>query len=729
MERGVTVPPRSFLMELCDLGLTRLTALLTLAFGKEHFDSAAGTHKYLTRSCAVKKAADARTNALFRVSRLFISHCSGYNWDDQMIRGFSHTRLVGAGVADLGNIAVMPVLIPPLLEGGSTVEDFGFGIVHTSPLKWWSTYDKATEAASPGQYSVELIGPNATAELLAISRFAGLHRYSFNSETGDFPEADRLGASRPLEPALAVDVCHAGSLSVGSDWCRNASISVAPNGQSFDAWVSFKGSLSGDVVPIYLHGSLPTSAAGAVVSSWTVCDREKHCRTLSSGESASSTSGVFFAIAHLARRSVTVAQVYVGLSFQSEELARANLAHALGGSAVPSLESLAEATQLTWCSALNALSVVPDDSDVDLPEMLHTAHYRTLQTPTVYTEPGGSGNGSTYIGLDQKVHSSNDDAANLGGCGEASILTGSVRNTAQVDLDPASFDAWVASSQTLSSAHFSDFSNWDIFRDQLPWTLLTQEPVAMGVLRSMAAMTQQQGAFPRWPLANHEGNCMIGQHAASAILDALFAFTAAGPSSALAASCGTWGAVATALAAAVQPTLNAQATEDVSFNGREDLTFYLENGFVSIEATDHSAVSTLTFAFDDYILGALSEQLALIGGGGLDVSTLETAAAGGLSRAKNYAKVWSKSQLFMCPRSNGSGNYTSSDDGTDDGSGQPLVCPELADKVAMADKWYREGDAWHYAHWVPHDVPGLVDLHPSPQVSQSLNTWRTFPLY
>jgi len=47
----------------------------------------------------------------------------------------------------------------------------------------------------------------------------------------------------------------------------------------------------------------------------------------------------------------------------------------------------------------------------------------------------------------------------------------------------------------------------------------------------------------------------------------------------------------------------------------------------------------------------------------------------------------------------------------------------------MADKWYREGDAWHYAHWVPHDVPGLVDLHPSPQVSQSLNTWRTFPLY
>jgi len=29
-------------------------------------------------------------------------HCSGYNWDDHFIRGFSHTRLVGAGVTDLG---------------------------------------------------------------------------------------------------------------------------------------------------------------------------------------------------------------------------------------------------------------------------------------------------------------------------------------------------------------------------------------------------------------------------------------------------------------------------------------------------------------------------------------------------------------------------------------------------------------------------------------------------
>lgn len=29
-------------------------------------------------------------------------HCSGYNFDDGLVRAFSHTRLVGAGVTDLG---------------------------------------------------------------------------------------------------------------------------------------------------------------------------------------------------------------------------------------------------------------------------------------------------------------------------------------------------------------------------------------------------------------------------------------------------------------------------------------------------------------------------------------------------------------------------------------------------------------------------------------------------
>jgi putative alpha-1,2-mannosidase len=40
-------------------------------------------------------------------------HFSGYNYNDIMIRGFSHTRLVGAGLSDFGNFGLMPIRSPP----------------------------------------------------------------------------------------------------------------------------------------------------------------------------------------------------------------------------------------------------------------------------------------------------------------------------------------------------------------------------------------------------------------------------------------------------------------------------------------------------------------------------------------------------------------------------------------------------------------------------------------
>jgi hypothetical protein len=117
----------------------------------------------------------------------------------------------------------------------------------------------------------------------------------------------------------------------------------------------------------------------------------------------------------------------------------------------------------------------------------------------VYAEPASGASGS-YTGLDQKLQSASADAAALGGsCSETDFFA-----TTADDPDDSAFGEWRKSSQSLSSQHFSDFSGWDIFRSMLPWTLLTQEPVAMGILRSMAVMSQQQGAFPRWPLANHE---------------------------------------------------------------------------------------------------------------------------------------------------------------------------------------------------------------------------------
>src|SRR5262245_10981326 len=39
--------------------------------------------------------------------------CSGYHYSDPVIYGFSHTHLSGTGCSDYGDIAFMPVFIPP----------------------------------------------------------------------------------------------------------------------------------------------------------------------------------------------------------------------------------------------------------------------------------------------------------------------------------------------------------------------------------------------------------------------------------------------------------------------------------------------------------------------------------------------------------------------------------------------------------------------------------------
>jgi putative alpha-1,2-mannosidase len=56
----------------------------------------------------------------------------------------------------------------------------------------------------------------------------------------------------------------------------------------------------------------------------------------------------------------------------------------------------------------------------------------------------------------------------------------------------------------------------------------------------------------------------------------------------------------------------------------------------------------------------------------------------------------------MCQRSNG--------------AGEPFLCPREPAHVVkdMLESPYIEGDAWHWAYFVPHDPPGLVALFPSP---------------
>nr|WP_255495687.1 GH92 family glycosyl hydrolase [Bacteroides sp. 519] len=81
---------------------------------------------------------------------------SGYDYNDDRIYGFSHTRLSGTGASDL-----IDILLLPTTSGNSS-----------------SAFSHKEEKAAPGYYQVVLKDDNINAELTATQR-TGIHRYQY----------------------------------------------------------------------------------------------------------------------------------------------------------------------------------------------------------------------------------------------------------------------------------------------------------------------------------------------------------------------------------------------------------------------------------------------------------------------------------------------------------------------------------------------------------------------
>ncbi len=89
--------------------------------------------------------------------------CSMFHYSDSIIYGFSHTHLSGTGVADYGDILVMP-----FVKENPDIKNDNFT----------SKYDKSSVVAKPGFYSVFLKDFNINVELTASQR-VGFHKYTF----------------------------------------------------------------------------------------------------------------------------------------------------------------------------------------------------------------------------------------------------------------------------------------------------------------------------------------------------------------------------------------------------------------------------------------------------------------------------------------------------------------------------------------------------------------------
>lgn len=579
-------------------------------------------------------------------------HFSGYNYNDKIIRGFSHTHLVGGGVNDLGNFGFMPTVTDAAVDLKSLPID-------SAPF-WWSSFNKTSERASPGFYYVELNNPRVEVDLMAIGRFAGVHTYTWKRHKNE----DTI-------PSVVVDICHAAKLKTGDDnSCLNASITIDPAANTFSGTLLFKGGLSHQIW-MYVSGEIAVKApSGAAVKDWQTCtdsDVQAGTSTCSSATAATSTSGTLFSIVRFDTAPATAedrttststgdlsrrleVEVKVGISFISEALAAQNLQDALQETS--DSKKLAARTKSIWCNLLHEMhvEVLPGmytqnkdtenteiaekngNADVDdLEVVMNSAHYRSMMSPTSYTESGG-----LYLGMDKVVHNATAER----------------------------FAAYGSADGTF----YSDFSLWDTVRTQHPWQLLRNEHTALDFARSLTEMTVQQNAFPRWPLASTESSCMIGESGAAVIVECILA-----------------GMGKLIDVAAIQPIFLQQSTEPVPLNGRTDVENYISAGFVSQDVSGDATSETLSYAFDDYLLAKISEYTG-------DHQSAQEA----MLRSKNYAVVWSPESALFCPK------YTN---GT-------MKCPESG-KAPWSWQVYREGDAYHWSWFVPHDPEGLIALYPT----------------
>jgi putative alpha-1,2-mannosidase len=89
-------------------------------------------------------------------------HCSGYNYNDNIINGFSHTHIQGTGGIDLGDLLVMPLVegknwywdagqVEPLTEMQVRALGQGYGLVFSpSELGYRSFFSHARRQRGQG---------------------------------------------------------------------------------------------------------------------------------------------------------------------------------------------------------------------------------------------------------------------------------------------------------------------------------------------------------------------------------------------------------------------------------------------------------------------------------------------------------------------------------------------------------------------------------------------------
>lgn len=224
--------------------------------------------------------------------------------------------------------------------------------------------------------------------------------------------------------------------------------------------------------------------------------------------------------------------------------------------------------------------------------------------------------------------------------------------------------------------YYDDFSMWDTYRALHPLLNIIDPHRSGDMMQSLVLKAEQGGWMPIFPCWNSYTAAMIGDHCAVVLADA--------------AVKGIKGFdIDSAYKYLRKNAFDSPGSFDDYKNGmgRRALKSYLKHGYIPVEDPvaeafhdDEQSSRTLEYAFDDYALAQIAKKL----GNQKDYKKL-------MRRSQNWRNVMDRKSGYANGR-HANGKFVA---GTD-----PFTFNDA----------FTEGAPCHYTWYVPHDVPGLIDL-------------------
>ena len=388
---------------------------------------------------------------------------SGYSDEHKTIEGFAFTQMSGVGwFGDLGNFLVMPTTSELYKVAGKENND--------SIKGYRSAYNKATETAKAGYYSVELTDYHIKVESSATPHCGILH-FTYPSSDQSRIQIDlarRVGGTSTSQYIKVVD-----------DYTIQGWMKCTPDG---GGWGNGEGKADYTVY-YYAQFSKPLTNYGF----WSADIPEHWVRKRDEVVSIPYLTRVSQAPVIKDKKELTgkhlgfftefptkegeTVEMKVGISFVDMEGAANNFEQEIASKNFGQVKQ--KATEL-WNKELNRVRISGGTDDEKT--IFYTAMYHTMIDPRIYTDVDGR-----YVGGDYKIHTAD------------STFT----------------------KRTI-------FSGWDVFRSQFPLQTIINPRLVSDELNSLITMADQSGReyYERWELLNSYSGCMLGNPALSVLADA-----------------------------------------------------------------------------------------------------------------------------------------------------------------------------------------------------------------